>query len=143
MPGRVLQPQRSPAEVFRPLQALVSGAGELTLLHFEQEVIQRFGPRVPFRQLLRDRQRRVEALQRLCQKYRVALPPLPLVKPVVPLSWNEVFSKEVELLLDNLRLYNQLLDTGPGRPDADRVLINLRQETLRGHLPSILEDRWV
>lgn len=141
MPKRVLQ--RTPAEVFCPLQALTGVAGELALFAFEKEAIQRFGPRVPLRRIVQDRQQRVEALQRLCQKYRVALPPLPVVKPVLPVSWNEFLRREVDLLVDNLRLYNQLLDSGPGHPDADRVLINLRQETLRGHLPKVLEERWV
>ena len=137
--SQIIMARRQPVNIFRPVSALNEVGGEMALAAFEQDALQRFGSRGPLARLSRDRQRRIAELQRLCQKYQVVLPQLPPVRPISPVGWDELLRHEVELLVENLRLYNRLLEGRLPYADVERSMSRLRQETLRVHLPLLLE----
>lgn len=103
---------------------------------FYTRVIEAFGPRAPFANIVRAEQQHVDALSRLCDRLGCARPldPFPMETTVAP-TWRANCERAVAGEIANVRLYDSLL---PYAVDASmqQVFLNLQSASRDNHLPA-------
>lgn len=103
---------------------------------FYTRVIEAFGPRAPFANIVRAEQQHVDALSRLCDRLGCARPldPFPMETTVAP-TWRANCERAVAGEIANVRLYDSLL---PYAVDAgmQQVFLNLQSASRDNHLPA-------
>lgn len=103
---------------------------------FYARVIEAFGPRPVFVNILRSEQQHVAALLALCERFGIARPldPFPAETTVEP-SWLANCQRAIIGEAANARLYAYLL-TQVAEPEVRRVFMNLKAAALQHHLPA-------
>jgi rubrerythrin len=100
-------------------------------------VIERFGPVRPFVNIITAEMRHAEALLGLFDRYGLPVPEDAWhTAPIeVPDSLQEACRRGVEGELQNIAMYDRLLDTTP-EPDVRRALQSLQAASRERHLPA-------
>lgn len=103
---------------------------------FYARVVEAFGPREPFVDIVRSEERHIAALSNLCQHFGIPRPlnPFPQETAVSP-SWLHNCERGVAGEIANIQLYEYLL-TQVGEPEVRRVFQNLQASSLQHHLPA-------
>lgn len=135
----ILRSQRiDPAAPFPILHQAVRIAlyDEYAAQSFHAGVVEAFGARQPFANILRSEERHIAALSNLCQRFGVPRPlnPFPQETTVSP-SWLVNCERAVAGEIANIRLYDYLLSQ-VAEPEVRRVFQNLRAASLERHLPA-------
>ncbi|NHN78866.1 ferritin [Azotobacter chroococcum] len=135
----ILRSQRiDPAAPFPILHQAVRIAlyDEYAAHAFHAGVVEAFGSRPPFVNVLRSEERHIAALSSLCQRFGIPRPlnPFPQETSVAP-SWLVNCERAVAGEIANIRLYDYLLGQ-VGEPEARRVFLNLQAASRERHLPA-------
>lgn len=103
---------------------------------FYGRVVEAFGPRPPFTNILRSEERRIAALTDLCQRFGIPRPlnPFPQETTVAP-RWLVNCEQAVAGEMAKIRLYDYLLSQ-LAEPEARQVFQNLQAASLERHLPA-------
>ncbi len=112
---------------------------------FYARVVEAFGPRPPFADILASEQRHVAALVALCDRFGIPRPldPFPAETTVAP-SWLANCRRAVAGEMANVQLHANLL-AQVGEPEARKVFAALQAEALEQHLPAFQQaviDAW-
>lgn len=103
---------------------------------FYGRVVEAFGPRPPFANIVKAENQHVESLGKLCERYGVPRPldPFPAETTVAP-SWRTNLERGVAGEIANVQLYQYLLTQVPV-PEVRRVFLSLQAASLENHLPA-------
>lgn len=106
---------------------------------FYGRVVEAFGPRPPFANIVRAEQRHVEALSRQCERLGIPRPldPFPQETEIEP-TWRANCERAVVGEIANIRLYHDLLPH-VGDPHVISVMQSLQAASLNDHLPAFQE----
>ncbi|MBB3103159.1 ferritin-like domain-containing protein [Azomonas macrocytogenes] len=106
---------------------------------FYRRVIEAFGSRPPFTEILNSEERHIAALSGLCEQLGVARPldPFPAETSTEP-TWLANCSRAVAGEVAKVRLYNALLPVVI-EPEARSVFLNLQASAYERHLPAFRE----
>ncbi|ATE61089.1 ferritin-like domain-containing protein [Thauera sinica] len=103
---------------------------------FHARVVEAFGPRPPFADVLRSQEQQVAALAALCERFGIPRPldPFPQQTSVAPL-WLANCERAMAGEAGKIRLYGYLL-ANVAEPEARRVLQDLQATAFERHLPA-------
>lgn len=103
---------------------------------FYARVVEAFGPRRPFVNIVRPEERHVAALSRLCERLGIPRPldPFPFETQIAP-TWLANCERAVAGEVANIRMYETLL-AQVADPEVRRVFQNLQAASLENHLPA-------
>jgi rubrerythrin len=106
---------------------------------FYARVVEAFGSRRPFVNILRSEERHVAALSKLCGQWGIPRPldPFPMETRIEP-TWLANCARAVAGEVANIRMYDALL-AQVAEPEIRRVFLNLRAASLERHLPAFRE----
>jgi rubrerythrin len=106
---------------------------------FYARVVEAFGQRPPFVNIVRAEEQHIAALSRLCERLGIPRPldPFPMETEIEP-TWLANCERGVVGEIANIRLYETLL-AQVAEPEARRVFQNLQAASLENHLPAFRE----
>lgn len=106
---------------------------------FYARVVEAFGPRRPFVNIVHSEERHIAALSRLCEQLGIPRPldPFPMETRIEP-TWLANCARAVAGEVANIRMYDALL-AQVAEPEIRRVFQNLRAASLERHLPAFRE----
>jgi hypothetical protein len=100
-------------------------------------VLDAFGDVRPFVNVVESEERHIEALQRLCERYRIEIPVDRWPgRCQAPESVEAACEKAVNAERENAALYEKLLRAAQGYPDVEAVFQRLRTASRENHLPA-------
>jgi len=103
---------------------------------FYGKVIEAFGPRPPFVNIVQGEQRHIDALSRLCERFGIPRPldPFPYETRIEP-TWRGNCERGVAGEIANIQLYDYLLSQ-VAEPEVRQVFQNLQAASRDNHLPA-------
>jgi hypothetical protein len=106
---------------------------------FYGRVVEAFGPRPPFVNIVRAEERHVAALTGQCERLGIPRPldPFPMETQIAP-TWLANCERAIAGEIANIRLYQTLLPR-IADPEVIRVFLNLQSASLQNHLPAFRE----
>ncbi|TWH63972.1 hypothetical protein LX59_02936 [Azomonas agilis] len=135
--SRMLNPQAPYPLVHQAVR--IALFDEYAARSFYARVVEGFGARAPFSNILASEERHIEALSNLCTRLGIARPldPFPAETTLEP-TWLANCNRAIAGEIANIRLYGQLLTT-VAEPDVRQVFLNLQAASYEQHLPAFRE----
>lgn len=100
-------------------------------------IINKFGEIRPFINIIESEERHIQALIPLFKKYKITIPVDDWEKKVdVPVSITEACQIGVHSEIENMSMYERLLDLTKEYPDVQQVFLNLQRASQENHLPA-------
>lgn len=122
-----------PATVDALVEALED---ERRAIRFYDAVMERFGARRPFSNIIRAERAHEAALTSLLRRHGHAVPEMPdIERPAVPETFSGACAISVQAELDNVAMYDRLL-AAITHPEARAVMERLRWASQERHLPA-------
>lgn len=116
-------------------EALMSAEGEYAAAAAYAAVIDKYGKVQPYVNIRAAERRHVAALARQLERYGVEVPANPWMKKIpAPASLEEAAQAWATGEVDNVKMYDNLI-AQTSDPQLVRVLTNLRNSSLKSHLP--------
>jgi hypothetical protein len=100
-----------------------------------ESIMAEFGAIAPFTSIARAEEQHIAALERIFERYGVALPTIPTFEIPTFASPEAAAAAGAQAEIDNAGLYDDLL-SGIDNADVVRVATNLRDASLNHHLPA-------
>lgn len=103
---------------------------------FYAKVVEAFGPRPPFVNIVRAEERHIQTLSDLCDHFGIPRPldPFSIETSIEP-GWLANCERAVAGEVANIKLYDYLLNVVP-EPEARQVFLNLQSASMENHLPA-------
>ena len=118
-------------------EALCGPDGEYAAHATYQSIMDKFGGKLPYANIIKAESRHIGALQRQFEKYGLAIPKDTRAGHVqAPASLAEAAQLGIEAEKANVAMYDRLLARVAGYPDLARVLGNLQRASRDHHLPA-------
>ncbi|WP_298585203.1 hypothetical protein [uncultured Kocuria sp.] len=118
-------------------EALMSPEGEYAASAQYQAVIAEFGPVEPYVSIQAAEERHIDALTRQLERRGVTVPPNPYAGTIpAPADLEAAATAWAAWEVDNVALYDRLLDEVGGDQALTRVFSNLRSASQESHLPA-------
>ena len=100
-------------------------------------VLDAYGDVRPFVNIVESEERHIQALQRLCERYDVGVPPDPWLSRVsAPESLEAACQAALEAERENATLYEELMQAAGGRADVEETFRRLLTASQENHLPA-------
>jgi hypothetical protein len=101
-------------------------------------IIEQFGSVAPFTNIQRAESHHIDAWSFLFERYGLDVPAAPAAATATKYaSETDACKAAAELESENVKLYNDMLDTLKAYPDMVQVVTSLRTASLERHLPAL------